>query len=235
MFDRLPTPFGLVRAGVAPDHPKIKSVIRVYEKTAAREGFQFFGNVDIGADVTVAELEERYHAVVSAYGTATDRRLGIPGEDLPGSHAATEFVNWYNAHPDFADHDFDLTVKRAVVIGNGNVAADVARMLALPHGELNITDTGEPRDREARRAPGSRRSSCSAAAGPPRPRSPTPRCASSASSPTPTSSSTRPRSSSTRPAAPTSSPRTASRPTGATSRSSPTSPTARRRASPSAS
>ncbi len=141
MFDRLPTPFGLVRAGVAPDHPKIKSVIRVYEKTAAREGFQFFGNVDIGADVTVAELEERYHAVVSAYGTATDRRLGIPGEDLPGSHAATEFVNWYNAHPDFADHDFDLTVKRAVVIGNGNVAADVARMLALPHGELNITDT----------------------------------------------------------------------------------------------
>ena len=160
MFDRLPTPFGLVRAGVAPDHPKIKSVIRVYEKTAAREGFQFFGNVDIGADVTVAELEERYHAVVSAYGTATDRRLGIPGEDLPGSHAATEFVNWYNAHPDFADHDFDLTVKRAVVIGNGNVAADVARMLALPHGELNITDTAnhaieklvELRDRGDRRA-----------------------------------------------------------------------------------
>ena len=143
MFDRLPTPFGLVRAGVAPDHPKIKSVIRVYEKTAAREGFQFFGNVDIGADVTVAELEERYHAVVSAYGTATDRRLGIPGEDLPGSHAATEFVNWYNAHPDFADHDFDLTVERAVVIGNGNVAADVARMLALPHDELNITDTAD--------------------------------------------------------------------------------------------
>ncbi len=141
MFDRLPTPFGLVRAGVAPDHPKIKSVIRVYEKTAAREGFQFFGNVEIGADVTVAELEQRYHAIVSAYGTATDRRLGIDGEDLPGSHPATEFVAWYNAHPDFADHDFDLSVKRAVVIGNGNVAADVARMLALPHGELTITDT----------------------------------------------------------------------------------------------
>jgi ferredoxin/flavodoxin---NADP+ reductase len=141
MFDRLPTPFGLVRAGVAPDHPKIKSVIRVYEKTAAREGFQFFGNVEIGADVSVAELEERYHAVISAYGTAVDRQLGIPGEDLPGSHSATEFVNWYNAHPDFADHDFDLSVKRAIVIGNGNVAADCARMLALPHGELNITDT----------------------------------------------------------------------------------------------
>ena len=143
MFDRLPTPFGLVRAGVAPDHPKIKSVIRVYEKTAAREGFQFFGNVEIGRDVTVAELEERYHAIISAYGTATDRRLGIPGEDLPGSHPATEFVAWYNAHPDFADHEFDLDSKRAIVIGNGNVAADVARMLALPHGELRATDTAD--------------------------------------------------------------------------------------------
>jgi ferredoxin--NADP+ reductase len=143
MFDRLPTPFGLVRFGVAPDHPKIKSVIRVYEKTAARDGFQFFGNVEIGKDVTVAELEERYHAIVSAYGTAMDRRLGIPGEDLPGSHAATEFVAWYNAHPDFADHEFDLSTKRVVVIGNGNVAADVARMLALPRAELDITDTAD--------------------------------------------------------------------------------------------
>ena len=143
MFDRLPTPFGLVRAGVAPDHPKIKSVIRVYEKTAARDGFRFFGNVDVGRDVTVAELEERYNALVYAYGTATDRRLGIPGEDLAGSHAATEFVNWYNAHPDFADHEFDLSSKRAVVIGNGNVAADVARMLALPRAELEITDTAD--------------------------------------------------------------------------------------------
>jgi ferredoxin--NADP+ reductase len=143
MFDRLPTPFGLVRAGVAPDHPKIKSVIRMYEKTAARDGFQFFGNVDIGRDITVAELGQRYHAVVYAYGTSTDRQLGIPGEDLPGSHAATEFVNWYNAHPDFADHDFDLSVKRAVVIGNGNVAADVARMLALPRSELDVTDTAD--------------------------------------------------------------------------------------------
>jgi ferredoxin--NADP+ reductase len=143
MFDKLPTPFGLVRAGVAPDHPKIKSVIRVYEKTAAREGFQFFGNVQIGTDVTIAELEQRYHAIVSAYGTATDRRLGIPGEDLPGSHAATEFVAWYNAHPDFADREFDLSSKRVVVIGNGNVAADVARMLALPRAELDVTDTAD--------------------------------------------------------------------------------------------
>ncbi len=143
MFDRLPTPFGLVRAGVAPDHPKIKNVIRRYEKTAAMEGFRFFGNVEIGRDLTIAELEERYEVIVYAYGTATDRQLGIPGEDLPGSHAATEFVNWYNAHPDFAEHEFDLTAKRAVVIGNGNVAADVARMLALPRAELEITDTAD--------------------------------------------------------------------------------------------
>jgi ferredoxin/flavodoxin---NADP+ reductase len=143
MFDRLPTPFGLVRAGVAPDHPKIKSVIRVYEKTAGRDGFRFFGNVEVGREISVAELEERYHAVIYAYGTATDRQLGIPGEDLPGSHAATEFVNWYNAHPDFAERRFDLSAKRAVVIGNGNVAADVARMLALPRPELDTTDTAD--------------------------------------------------------------------------------------------
>jgi ferredoxin/flavodoxin---NADP+ reductase len=143
MFDRLPTPFGLVRAGVAPDHPKIKSVIRVYEKTAAREGFRFFGNVEVGRDITVAELSERYHAVLYAYGTATDRQLGIPGEDLPGSHPATRFVAWYNAHPDFAHHEFDLSCERAVVIGNGNVAADVARMLALPREELDTTDTAD--------------------------------------------------------------------------------------------
>jgi len=143
MFDRLPTPFGLVRAGVAPDHPKIKNVIRRYEKTAASEGFRFFGNVEIGRELSVADLERHYNAVVYAYGTATDRKLGIPGEDLRGSHAATEFVNWYNAHPDFADREFDLSVKRAVVIGNGNVAADVARMLALPRAELDITDTAD--------------------------------------------------------------------------------------------
>src|SRR5215208_1576536 len=143
MFDRLPTPYGLVRFGVAPDHPKIKSVIRVYEKTAARPEFRFFGNVEVGTDVSVQELQERYHAVVFAYGTATDRHLGIPGEELPGSHPATEFVNWYNAHPDFADREFDLSSERVVVIGNGNVAADVARMLALTREELEETDTAD--------------------------------------------------------------------------------------------
>ena len=143
MFDKLPTPFGLVRAGVAPDHPKIKSVIRVYEKTAARPGFRFFGNVEVGTEITVKELRERYHAVVFAYGTSVDRHLGIPGEDLPGSHSATEFVNWYNGHPDFADREFDLGCERAVVIGVGNVATDVARMLALPREELEITDTAD--------------------------------------------------------------------------------------------
>jgi ferredoxin--NADP+ reductase len=143
MFDRLPTPYGLVRFGVAPDHPKIKSVIRVYEKTAARPEFRFFGNVEVGRDISIDELRQRYHAVVFAYGTATDRHLGIPGEDLPGSHPATEFVNWYNAHPDFADREFDLSCERVVVIGNGNVAADVARMLALTPDELGETDTAD--------------------------------------------------------------------------------------------
>ena len=143
MFDRLPTPFGLVRAGVAPDHPKIKNVIRRYEKTAANEGFRFFGNVEVGREISPGELAERYHAVVYAYGSSTDRQLGIPGEDLPGSHPATAFVAWYNAHPDFAGLDFDLSCERAVVIGNGNVAADVARMLALTREELEETDTAE--------------------------------------------------------------------------------------------
>jgi ferredoxin--NADP+ reductase len=143
MLDRLPTPFGLVRAGVAPDHPKIKSVIRVYEKTAGREGFRFFGNVEVGRDLTPLELAERYHAVIHAYGAATDRHLGIPGEDLPGSHPATAFVAWYNAHPDFADFELDLSCERAVVIGNGNVATDVARMLALSREELETTDTAD--------------------------------------------------------------------------------------------
>ena len=143
MFDRLPTPFGLVRAGVAPDHPKIKSVIRVYEKTAARDGFRFFGNVHVGRDLSLDDLRRHYHAVICAYGTSTDRSLGIDGEHLPGSHAATEFVAWYNAHPDFADRVFDLSTRRVVVIGNGNVAADVARMLALTREELETTDTAD--------------------------------------------------------------------------------------------
>jgi ferredoxin/flavodoxin---NADP+ reductase len=143
MFDRLPTPFGLVRGGVAPDHPKIKSVIRVYEKTAARDGFRFFGNVHLGRDVSAAELAERYHAVLYAYGAETDRHLGIPGEELPGSGPATAFVGWYNAHPDYADLEFDLSCERAIVIGNGNVATDVTRMLALTHDELRVTDTAD--------------------------------------------------------------------------------------------
>jgi ferredoxin/flavodoxin---NADP+ reductase len=143
LFDALPTPFGLVRAGVAPDHPKIKSVTRVYAKTAKHEAFRFFGGVKLGVDVSRAELLQRYHAVLYAIGTATDNRLGIPGEDRPGSHAATEFVAWYNGHPDFAAHEFDLDGGRAVVIGNGNVAIDVARMLVLHPDELAPTDTAD--------------------------------------------------------------------------------------------
>jgi ferredoxin--NADP+ reductase len=141
MIDRLPTPFGLVRAGVAPDHPKIKSVIKRYEKTAGHDAYRFFGHVTVGRDVSAEELAGLYHAVVWAYGAGADRKLDIPGEDLPGSHAATEFVAWYNGHPDFADREFDLGCERVVVIGNGNVAADVARMLLLPRPELECTDT----------------------------------------------------------------------------------------------
>ena len=143
LYDRLATPWGLVRAGVAPDHPKIKSVTRVYEKTAAHPGFRFFGNVEVGRDVSHAQLLEHYHAVLYAIGTAGDRRLGIPGEELPGSHAATEFVAWYNGHPDYHDREFDLSARRAVVVGNGNVALDVARMLALGHEELALTDIAD--------------------------------------------------------------------------------------------
>ena len=143
MFDRLPTPFGLVRAGVAPDHPKIKSVTRVYEKTAAKPEFRFFGNVEVGRDISHAELKERFHAVIYAVGAQTDRSLGIEGEDLPGSWAATEFVAWYNAHPDYRDLEFDLSCRRAVVIGMGNVATDVARMLALTREELEATDIAD--------------------------------------------------------------------------------------------
>jgi ferredoxin/flavodoxin---NADP+ reductase len=143
LYDALPTPFGLVRAGVAPDHPKIKSVTRVYEKTAARDGFRFFGGVELGTHITREDLLERYHTILYAVGTSTDNRLGIPGEQLDGSHAATEFVAWYNGHPAYADRRFDLTAERAVVIGNGNVALDVARMLVLTPDELAPTDTAD--------------------------------------------------------------------------------------------
>jgi ferredoxin--NADP+ reductase len=143
LLDALPTPFGLVRSGVAPDHPNIKAVTRVYEKTAAKPGFRFFGGLRLGQHVSRAELLERYHVVLYAIGTSDDNRLGIPGEDRPGSHAATHFVAWYNGHPDAADHDYDLSVKRAVVVGNGNVAIDVARMLVLHPDELSPTDTAD--------------------------------------------------------------------------------------------
>src|SRR6188472_1415373 len=143
LLDALPTPFGLVRAGVAPDHPNIKAVTRVYEKTAAKPGFRFFGGVSLCEHVTRADLRAHYHAVLYALGTSDDNRLGIPGEDRPGSHAATSFVAWYNGHPDAADHEFDLSVDRAVVIGNGNVAIDVARMLVLHPDELSVTDTAD--------------------------------------------------------------------------------------------
>ncbi|HEY6759572.1 MAG TPA: FAD-dependent oxidoreductase [Baekduia sp.] len=143
VLDALPTPFGLVRAGVAPDHPKIKAVTRVYEKTAKKDGFRFFGGVVLGRDVTRAELLERYDVVLYALGTSDDNRLGIPGEDRPGVHGATQFVAWYNGHPDAADHDYDLSCERAVVVGNGNVAIDVARMLVLDPDELTPTDTAD--------------------------------------------------------------------------------------------
>src|SRR3954466_10370944 len=143
LYDALPTPFGLVRAGVAPDHPKIKTVTRRYEKTAQDPRFRFFGGVELGSDVERGELLERYHAVVYAVGTRDDNKLAVPGEERPGSHPATEFVAWYNGHPGFADHEFDLSASRAVVIGNGNVAIDVARMLVLDPDELSVTDTAD--------------------------------------------------------------------------------------------
>jgi ferredoxin--NADP+ reductase len=152
LLDRLPTPFGLVRAGVAPDHPKIKSVTRVFEKIATHPRFRFIGGVELGSDVAHTELRDRYHATVYAVGTAADRPLGVPGEELAGSVAAAEFVGWYNGHPDYADRNFDLSCSRAVVVGNGNVALDVARMLVLGLEELSATDTADHAVRELGRA-----------------------------------------------------------------------------------
>jgi ferredoxin--NADP+ reductase len=141
VIDRLPTPWGLVRLGVAPDHENIKAVSRAFEKIAARPGFRFFGNVEVGSTVTHEELLQLYDAVVYTVGAQTDRSLGVPGEDLPGSWPATAFVAWYNGHPDFQDLQFDLDTKRVVVIGNGNVAIDCVRMLGLTDEELASTDT----------------------------------------------------------------------------------------------
>jgi len=141
MIERLPTPWGLVRSGVAPDHPKIKTVSKVFEKIATAEGFSLYGNVELGTDISIDVLKAKYDAVVIATGSATGKKLGIPGEDLPGSISAAEFVPWYNAHPDFADFNQELSCDTAVVIGAGNVAMDVARMLALEPAELDETDT----------------------------------------------------------------------------------------------
>jgi ferredoxin/flavodoxin---NADP+ reductase len=143
MLDRLPTPYGLVRGGVAPDHQKIKSVIRIYEQVAKHPGFRFYGNVEFGRDLSLDDLAAHFHQVVFATGAQTDRRLGIPGEDLAGVHSATEFVAWYNAHPDFRDRSFDLTQRNAAIVGVGNVAIDVARILLLPHPERCVTDMAD--------------------------------------------------------------------------------------------
>ena len=143
MIERLPTPWGLVRSGVAPDHPKIKTVSKVFEKIATAENFRLFANVEIGSDVTVAQLQEKYDAVIIATGSSIGKKLGIPGEDLRGSLSAAVFVPWYNAHPDFVGVDTPLDADTAVVIGAGNVAMDVARMLALEPTELDPTDTAD--------------------------------------------------------------------------------------------
>ncbi|MFN8448203.1 MAG: FAD-dependent oxidoreductase [Anaerolineae bacterium] len=143
MFDRLPTPYGLVRGGVAPDHPKIKTVTKVYERTAQYPGFRFYGHVEYGKDLSHDDLMAHYHAVIYAVGAQTDRHMGIPGEDLPGSDPATEFVGWYNGHPDYHDLSFDLTQTSVAVVGNGNVAMDVARILASSYDELAKTDIAD--------------------------------------------------------------------------------------------
>lgn len=143
MIERLPAPFGLVRHGVAPDHPKLKEAIAVYDRIARSPEFRFFGNVTVGRDVSVDTLRAAYHAVIFSCGAESDRRLGVPGEDLAGSYTATEFVGWYNGHPDFRDRVFDLSQEVAVIIGQGNVAADVCRILAKTVDELKHTDIAE--------------------------------------------------------------------------------------------
>ncbi|WFR73350.1 FAD-dependent oxidoreductase [Prescottella defluvii] len=143
MFDRLPTPYGLVRAGVAPDHPGTKGVADVFRSALSKRSVQCHFNVEVGQHVSHDELLQHHHAVIYAVGAASDRHLGVPGEDLPGSHAATEFVAWYNGHPDYADHTFDLSGERAVIVGNGNVALDVARILVTDPDELAKTDIAQ--------------------------------------------------------------------------------------------
>ncbi len=143
MFERLPVPYGLVRSGVAPDHPKLKQAIKVYARIAESGEFNYIGNVTAGRDISIDELRATHHAVILTCGAETDRRLGIPGEDLQGSYTATEFVGWYNGHPDYRDREFDLSHETAVIIGQGNVAADVSRILAKTVDELKHTDIAE--------------------------------------------------------------------------------------------
>ena len=187
MFERLPTPWGLVRSGVAPDHPKIKSVTRVYEKTAAHPRFRFFGNVEFGTHVSREDLLEHYHAIVYATGSPSDRPLGIPGEDLPGSHAATEFVGWYNGHPDYTDLEFDLS-RRA----RRRDRQRQRRARRRAHARARPRPSSRPPTRPTTRSTvladshRARGRSSSGAAAPRRRRSPTRSCSSSASSPTPT-------------------------------------------------
>lgn len=154
LFDRLPAPFGLVRGGVAPDHQKIKSVVKVYDKIAKDPGFRFFGNVKLGRDVSVEDLAAHYHQIVYAFGCESDQKLGVEGEDLAGVYAATDFVGWYNGHPDHREHRFDLkNARRVALVGNGNVAMDVARILLASPDELQKTDIAEhavPTLRESR-------------------------------------------------------------------------------------
>ncbi|HEX7299401.1 MAG TPA: FAD-dependent oxidoreductase [Solirubrobacteraceae bacterium] len=143
LFERLPTPWGLLRGGVAPDHQEIKRLEDTFDRETLKQGCRFLGNVEVGVDVSHAELMRHYTAVIYATGAQTDKSLGIPGEDLPGSWAATEFVAWYNGHPDYRDLEFDLSAQRAVIIGNGNVAADVTRILTLSLSELERTDVAD--------------------------------------------------------------------------------------------
>ena len=143
IIERLPTPWGLVRSGVAPDHPKIKTVSKVFEKVATAGNVRLFANVELGSDISLQDLKDAYDAVVIATGSSIGKKLGIPGEDLPGSMSAATFVPWYNAHPDFKDESIDLSTSTAIVIGAGNVAMDVARMLALEPTELDPTDTAD--------------------------------------------------------------------------------------------
>jgi ferredoxin--NADP+ reductase len=143
MFDRLPTPYGLVRFGVAPDHQKIKSVTRIFDRTASHSRFRFYGYVEFGKNIHLADLREHYHQILYTTGAQSDRRMGIPGEELQRSHPATEFVAWYNGHPDFRNHRFDLSQERVAVVGVGNVAMDVARILSRTPEELAKTDIAD--------------------------------------------------------------------------------------------